>query len=202
MRAVNLRAGDLPGYAAQPRTPEGKSESEKRATRQFAACLGVDHGPSAGADPGSSELAEGSSPELARKEGPLRAEMIQSFVTVFHDAETSALVNRLFGEESAGRCISSYLRKILRGAELPSTLREGPIAVHQFAAPAHAFGWRIASYFAYRELTIPLELDMLGFSEGRGYVFVSAFALGGRFDPGAERHAVSLLMERARSHSA
>lgn len=198
--AVNLRVGDLAGYAAESEEHERESASGKRATRRFAICLGVNSETGA-TGPHGSGLAEASSPQLGRKAGELRDEMIQSTVMVFGNAEGPRLLNGLFAQRSAGHCIANYLQAILGSAQLPEELHQGPIEVHQFAAPADAFGWRTSSYFASSRISLPFEMTMLGFSEGRGYVLVFSFALGKRFDPQVERHAVSLLMERARSHS-
>jgi hypothetical protein len=205
-QAVNLQASDLPGYAAKAKERKQESATEKRATGQFLACLVDNLGGAAKDSEGAVEgavtggsVGEASSPEFERQSNPLESEMIQSSVMVTRSAELPAIIARAFRARGAEECLSRFFRTTFDDS-LEKGTHVGPLAVHELAAPAHAFGWRLISSIQARGLEVPFEMDLLGFSIDRAFVFVYTVSLSHPFNPHVERHAVSVLMARAKSH--
>lgn len=205
VKAVNLRASDLPGYTSKPKEHEKESSEEKHASQRFLGCLVRNLGDLGKVDKslegtaeGGADLAEAGSPEFQRQTEPLRSEMVQSFVLLMRSATLPGIIARAFRAKGAEGCLSSFVRADF-GAALGNGLRLGSLALHEIAAPANAFGWRVISLIRYRSVTIPFEMDLLGFSTGRTFVLVFTVGLSQRFDPQVERHVVTTLMKRAKS---
>jgi hypothetical protein len=194
--AVNLRAGDLPGFTAKKKEQESESASEKQGGRAFAQCLGI-----SGQEAHESGGADTSSPELERHGGELQRDAIQSTTTLLPSDTAAKLFLAVLAQRKTGTCVSRLLATSLDREVKAQGGSVGAISVKPITAPSNGFGWRASLKFGVAGRSLPVHFDLLGFIEGRAAVTLYVIAFPRLFPPAAERHAVSLLMQRAKANA-
>jgi hypothetical protein len=193
-RAVNLRPGDLPGYQAAPRESEGSSAAEKRASHELQQCLGA----SAEQHP----VVELSSLRFERK-ASIAQVSVSSSVTVERSTAIAGKELEAIHSPHTRSCFTTYFKGLFssptyKGATI------GPVKLESGTPPAAgtsgSFGWRLRTSLTVRSVPIPIELDILGFVEGRSEVALTSFGLAVPFPAATEQQLFLLLLSRARAH--
>jgi hypothetical protein len=192
--AVNLRAGDLPGFHRSS-AHEHASAAEKRLEPELAKCVGA-----AG---GKREATEMSSKTYERGESII-TQSVSSQVTVAH---TTALAARELAAIRGGHlrsCLAHYLSQLLASTNLHGA-KVGPVSTKQGSPPAPgtdgSFGLRFIETVTLHGLHIPFYVDILGFVKGRAEVSLFTFAVLRELPAALEEQLFSLLLERAKTHS-
>jgi hypothetical protein len=196
-RAVNLRATDVPGFAvshAQEHHREGANE--KRLSRELREC--------AGRQRESRDLLEAGSGEFERKAG-LASQEVSSQVAVQQSAARAAEDLATFRGGRARSCLSRYFAKLLSGLSAHGT-RVSKVSTRYGSPPAPgttgAFGLRVTATLSFRSVQIPFYLDYLVFVDGAAEVSLRSEGTPVPFPARAEERLFSLLVERAKAHSA
>ncbi len=192
--AVNLKAGDLPGFHPSS-AHEHASAAEKRLEPELAKCVG-----SAST---KREATEMSSKTYERGESII-TQSVSSQVTVAH---TTALAARELAAIRGGHlrsCLARYLKQLLASTNLHGA-KVGPVSTKQGSPPAPgsdgSFGLRFIETVTLHGLHIPFYVDILGFVKGRAEVSLFTFAVLREFPAALEEQLFSLLLERAKTHS-
>lgn len=192
--AVNLRAGDLPGFHPSSEQ-QHRSAAEKRLEPELAKCVA-----GSGA---KSEATEASSRSYERG-ASIVTQSVSSQVTV---ARTSALAARELAAIRGGHlqsCLARYLHQLLASEDLHGA-KVGAVATKQGSPPAPgadgSFGLRFIQTVTLRGLRIPFYVDILGFVKGRAQVSLYTFGVLREFPAALEEQLFSLLLERAKAHS-
>jgi hypothetical protein len=192
--AVNLRAGDLPGFHPSSEH-EHKSAAEKRLEPELAKCVG-----GAGT---KREATEASSKTYERGESII-TQSVSSQVTV---ARTTALAASELAAIRGGHlqsCLAHYLNRLLASTNLHGA-KIGPVSTKQGSPPAPgadgSFGLRFIETVTLHGLRIPFYVDILGFVKGRAEVSLFTFGVLREFPAALEEQLFSLLLERAKAHS-
>lgn len=189
-QAVNLRAGDVPGFKEAAPEHEQSSKAEERREEELQRCTG--------APGGEDGIAEASSPKFERKPSAIETETASSSVSVVRREAEAARVLAVLKRDHTGSCLESYVRLALKPPKGETIVT---VATAKIAAPANSFGWRILISLKIRDVSLPIQFDFLGFVRGRAEITLTTIGVGEIFPPATERHLVSLLMERAKSGS-
>jgi hypothetical protein len=194
-RAVNLTAADLPGFSVSTRRAH-EGTAEKRLEPELLHCVGAT-GTSGG-------LAEEGSQEFERKSGAA-AQTVSSEVTV---ARTPALAAKELAAFRSGHlqgCLSHYFNRLVRSQDLRGA-SVGPVSARHGSPPAPGtdggFGLRFVVTVTLRGIKIPFYIDILGFVDGSAEVSLLSTGLPEPLPATAEEQLFTLLVERAKSHSA
>jgi hypothetical protein len=216
-RAVNLRAGDVPGFVAEPRRervhPRNKAfEDESRYRRCFA--VGKQSKP----------LSKARSEKFARGVG-LHTESVSSEIdiapTPLSARRDLALASSALSSPTSRRCLARAFDSLgaqnqaiqvgkgrVRGSIriTVGNLRITPLSLGSITQNTDGgFGSNVAMSVTYtisvrgRTVTVPtsLQLDGLAVLVGRSEVTLSTVTLGGSFPPELEARLFSLLVSRA-----
>jgi hypothetical protein len=193
--AVNLKARDLPGFhvSAEHQQP---GSAEKRLEPQLSKCVGAAGAKGAAVEVGSKNYERGAS---------VITQSVSSQVTV---ARTAALAARELASIRGGHlqgCLSRYFNQLLASQNLHGA-KVGPVSTKQGSPPASgtggSFGLRFTETLTLRGLRIPFYVDILGFVKGRAEVSLFTFGVPRQFPAALEEQLFSLLLERAKAHSA
>lgn len=197
IRAVNLRANDLPGFAvSHEREQEGHTTAEKRLEREMLRCVGgTGHGSSKG-------LAEGSSENFELKHGILDLG-VSSEVGV---AQTAAIA---VGELAAIRsthvreCFSHYLTALFKGKRFAGATVSS-VSIKPGIPPAPGttggFAWRVTATISLHRLKLPFYMDLLGFVYGPARITLSSTGALKPFPAAIQQKLFSILLTRAKAH--
>lgn len=209
VKAVNLRAGDLPGFEGSA-SKEHQSAAQRQLSAGLKRCLGAGSGApgaagaaagvAAGAK-GSGTLAEGGSEEYERK-GSAGIAFAQSQVSVSASAAGAALKAAALRSSRVRHCLQSYLNLLLRH-ERQSGVRMGSVSVGSVTPPAPGaaggFGWKLTVPLRAHGISLPLRMEIIGFVYGPAQVTLMTGALPLPFPGSAERSLYMLLLGRAES---
>jgi hypothetical protein len=194
-RAVNLTAGDLPGFRV---SPAGESEPERATEQQreseLLRCVHV---------VSSHALAEENSKEFERQSSVL-AEGVKSEVTVAPSASLAAQELAVIRSAHARACVAHHLSLLLKGKDYGRGTF-GWISIAQGIPPAPGtsggFGWRITVKINVRGIPAPLYVDILGFMYGPAEVSLFTSGYPRPFSARSEERLFSLLLRRAKAHA-
>jgi len=196
-RAVNIRAGDVPGFtAASERDREHESPSEKHFERRFLACAGLP-------GHGSGRSTEAGSPTFERKRGIVSAS-VSSSVSIAGSPLLASTEARAFAGRRLRACLARAFDGLMR-AERPRGAQVGPVSVKYGSPPAPgasgSFGLRLTADVTVRSIPIPFYFDLLGFAYGRAEVTLFAIGLPAPFPATLEEELFSLLLRRAKARA-
>lgn len=205
--AVNLRAGDLPGFKESPAKREGESASDKQFDRQMRRCVGAAvTGVLEGAEKGKA-LADVKSDSFKR-EAPMLLEEAQSSVEVMRTGGVPRRALALIRSNRVRTCLATALGGMLRhmaGSKMHGATAR-LVSVTTTAPPAPgadgSFGWRVAATIATHGVTVPVYFDILAFISGRAAVMLMTSSLPAPFPAATENHLFALLVERAQAPGA
>jgi hypothetical protein len=194
--AVNLSAGDLPGFKAAAH--EHESAKDKAEERELLRCMARTFPSHAGA---GGSLAEADSHEYSREAGPFRVS-VSSGVTVARSAATAVKELAAIRSEKTRSCLKQYLEKLLKDGKFEGS-KASVVSIKQgtptAAGTSGTYGWRITAGFVVHGVKVPLYLDFLGFVYNRAEVSLFTSGLSAPFPSGAERYLFALLVERAKA---
>lgn len=190
---VQLRASDLPGFAAK-RESESKSK-EAAFNARLNHCAGT-HLP-------ARDLAEASSPSFERKAGAVQSEFIRSFSAV---APSEKIAKRELAaiDSSRGRaCLDRFLLSSLakgvgkQGASLgtPTVSSLAPTA----SGVSATFGWQITIPMSVHGIIFSLHVSLRGFQIGQGELLLVAFSVPEPVSNATQQRLYSTLIERAKA---
>jgi hypothetical protein len=195
--AVNLRATDVPGFAAS-QAPQHHRETptERRLAQELSKCVGTSRQ--------AAGLVQADSGEFERK-GGLANQSVSSHVTVENSA---ALATRDLATIRSGRlrsCLGRYFSGLLSGLATPGESVSG-VSTKYGSPPAPgttgSFGLRVTAKFNYHSFQIPIYLDYLAFASGSAEVALRSMGTPVPFPASAEEQLFTLLLERAKAHRA
>jgi hypothetical protein len=193
-RAVNLRAGDVPGFKVSSEAHEHETAGEKRLEREMLHCVG-----GAGFTDG---LAEESSKGFKRETSAF-AQSVSSGVTVMQTPALAAKELVAIRSEHVQACLSHYLDLLFKDLKHPRGATTSPVSISQATPPAPgttgSFGWRITAAITERGVTIPFYMEILGFVDGPAEVTLLTSGVPEPFPTATEQRLFSLLVERAKS---
>jgi len=192
VRAINLTASDVPGFAASRRR-EGSTPAEKHLEEETARCLG--------ARTSGKALAEGSSQSFEHRRGIL-ALSVSSSVTV---VATPAAAAKELSKARRGRvrgCLARYLGLVFKSLHQRG-LQVGKVSVQEGTPPASgatdSVGWRLSATLTDQRVRIPVYVDILGFTYGAADVLLFSSGLPVPFPAAPEQQLYTLLLHRAAS---
>lgn len=193
-RAVNLRAGDVPGFRTAPHEDERSSSTEKLHYKELQRCVG------SGED--SHPLVEAASPSFQRK-ASIAQVSVSSSVTVHSSAALTKKELETVRSPHTRSCFSKFFRGIFSGSAYKGTTI-GPVSLENGTPPAAgtsgSFGWRLRTSLSVHSLRIPFDLDILGFFYGRSSVALMSFGVAVPFPAATEQQLFLLLLSRAKAH--
>jgi len=193
VRAVNLRASDLPGFKVSSEK-EKEPTAAKSLEHRLLHCVG-------GALSGHG-LAEGSSKEYER-ETSAADESIESGVSV---APTAAIAARELQAVHDGKtqvCLSHYVTLLFRllASSEGHGLTASPIQISSLSLPAPGatgdFGWRMSGTISLHGIKVPFDIDIAGFVVGQAEVTLFAAGVAAHVPTTTERRLFALLLSRA-----
>jgi len=193
-RAVNLRAGDLPGFHASSEH-EHHGAGEKRLEAELLRCAD-----SAGASRG---IAESGSGDFQRRASIISLS-VSSEVSVWQTPALAAKELAAFHSGRLPKCLSHYFSGLLSNQQFRGAT-VSPISTKQGSPPAPgtsgSFGLRFKATVTLRHsIPIPLYIDVLGFVKGSAEVSLLATGLPEPVPAEAEEHLFRLLLARATAH--
>lgn len=212
VKAVNLRAGDLPGFTGSA-SKEHQSATQKRLSAGMKRCLGEQAAGAAGvsAEAGKGKakarhatLAEGGSEEYERK-GAGGIAFAESEVSVAPSAAAATFELAALRSGRVRYCMQRYLTGLLAHERHGHHgVRMGAVSVGRLTPPAPGatggFGWKLTVPLRTHGLTVALRMEILGFVDGPAQVTLTTGALPVPFPGSAERSLYTLLLHRAESH--
>lgn len=204
-RAVNLHASDLPAFKVKVEREERESPAEKQISREVERCVGASLHIGAPLDETGkhrgkqSEIAEVGSPSFQREPEGAALESVSSKVTVLASEEIALLQLKVIKSESTGACLAHYLGLILRAQKQLGAVRLHGLTISKINAPANGFGWRVKLTLTDHHISLPLQMQMLGFVVGRAEVSLMVLGVPVPFPIEEERKLVKLLMQRAKT---
>jgi hypothetical protein len=189
--AINLRAGDLPGYTVQ--APQNTATGHQIDAR-LQSCIGT----GAGQHAGSIDV---TSPTFASGSG-LLARQVESDVTI---QRSSRFVASDLALMRSGR-VQACLRRALEGLSIPlstggAVARIYDVNVTRLPIAARgadrSFGIRVTMSMGARGRHVRLYLDLIGDAVGRDELSLVTFAVTRPFPARTEQRLLSLLVSRA-----
>jgi hypothetical protein len=193
-QAINLRASDVPGFAAQSHSQGTATGSEINS--RLKSCVGnwSSH------HPGSLDV---DSPLF--KSGAGRAtEEVQSSVTV---QRSRGLVARDLAFIKGGRiqgCVGQAFKGIVipTSSGVPVTITSAQVGTLTTAVAGSdgSFGMRVIMTLEALGRTVPVSLDLYGYAVGRDELSLMTLAIGRDFPAQSERQLSQLLVTRSLAH--
>jgi hypothetical protein len=123
-------------------------------------------------------------------------------------AETPAAADKqlaAFRSGSLPKCLSHYFSRLLSGQRYQGAT-VSPVSTKQGSPPAAgttgSFGLRFTATVTLHRIPIPLYIDILGFVKGSAEVSLFATGLPEPVPASIEEHLFSLLLARAKRHTA
>lgn len=192
VRAVILRAGDLPGFRVSTEH-EHETATEKHLTGEMVGCIG-----GGGFTKG---LAAASSQHFERETGAFD-QGVHSEVTVAQTAAMAARELALIRGKRARACMSHFFGLIFKGVQYRGATF-GLVAISQGFPPAAgtagSFGWRVTAALRLHGLQIPIYVDIVGFVYGPAEITLFSSGAPEQFPAATERRLYALLVKRARA---
>jgi hypothetical protein len=193
--AVNLMASDVPGFhASSVRRHQGAAE--KRLEPELARCVSGAGAKGAATEMGSKTYERGAS---------VITQSVSSQVSVARTAASAASELAVIRGRHLRGCLSQYFNQLLASQNLNGA-KIGPVSTRQGSPPAPgadgSFGLRFIETLTLHSLRIPFYVDILGFVKGRAEVSLFTFGVPRQFPAAVEERLFSLLLERAKAHSA
>jgi hypothetical protein len=213
-RAVNLRAGDMPGFVGKPKKPEHPNLHNKafEADSQYRRCFSIAK---------QTKPVFKASSDQFNDVGRLGYASVSSQVEIAPTIATAqrelAAIKKALGDPAAGRCLARVFDRLgtqstpMRTARATvrvtvGGLRLAPLQVGSVtAATDGGVGLSLGMHVTYtvsargRTVTVPrsLHLDVLAFAVGRGEVTLTTITLGQPFPPEREARLFALMASRA-----
>ena len=193
VRAVNLRASDLPGFKVSSEK-EKEPAAAKNLEHQLLHCVG-------GA-PSGHGLAEGSSKEYERETSGTE-ESIESGVSVAPTAAIAARELQAARDRKTQACLSHYVTLLFRllASSEGHGLTASPVQISSLALSAPGatgdFGWRMSGSISLHGGKVPFDIDIAGFVAGQAEVTLFAAGLPEPVPTATERRLFALLLSRA-----
>jgi hypothetical protein len=196
--AVNLSANDLTGFTpSSEHSRHHETAREKHLGQELHACVGSGHG-------ATQPLVEATSGEYERK-GTLARQSVSSNVTVESSATLATEDLTALRNSRVRSCLSLYFEHELAGVGSQGA-RVTKVSTKYGSPPAPgtagSFGLRITATLTFHRLTLPFYVDYLGFVDGPAEVSLVSMGTPLPFPASAEEQLFSLLVERAKTHSA
>ncbi len=195
-QAVNLRAGDVPGFRASGKERKLTTPAERQSGVQLQRCIG---GGAAGR-----ALGEQSSPSF-RRGATIAQQSVSSSVTVARSATIAAKELSEIQSAHARSCFVRYLQQLFKGGTAGGT-SIGAVSVAHGTPPAPngggSFGLRISTTILVRSVRIPFYMDILGFVSGSAEISLQTSGIPVPFPGAAEQQLYTLLLARAKAHGA
>lgn len=190
-RAINLRAGDLPGFTAQAVTSNpADNEIASRARR----CPGI-------TDPGGHPGAVKASSPMFQTGSGATSLQLQSNVEI--ERSSSVVASDLKRVQSEP--VQSCLQQVFDGLSIPASngvpvtiggVQVTPLPTSRAGASA-SFGLRVVMVLSALGRSLPFTMDLFGYSVGRDEVSLVTYAVEQPFPPQAEQRLGALLVTRA-----
>jgi hypothetical protein len=189
--ALNLRASDLPGFAAT---------GHKRATSRERALEGTLRTCVAG-KAAAAPLAEASSDTFHHRGSGASVSLSSNVKVASTPALARAELRTMRGAHTRD-CLKSFVGQLL-ARDLRGDASAKVVSIAKVAPPtsgtAGAFGWRISGGLVAGGAQIPFFIDLLGFDYGQANVTLFATSLPAPFPAGAEGQLFALLVDRAKT---
>jgi len=196
VRAVNLSVGDIPEASVEANRAHSSDASGGPAARTCERLKGWGQ---------SHTIAEASSPKLRRGQ-ELEAEQITSSVSVLHDEQEVAQQFALLSSPALRECSARALTHSLDDTPIRNA-RWGRVTISKLPVNAPGttakVGLRIVATLnlSFSEVSIPLYVDVFGFSLGRAEVALTAMSATQPVPASTEQEIVALLLARAKAHT-
>jgi hypothetical protein len=193
-RAVNLSVGDIPEASVEAKRAHSSDAREGIEAHACERLKGWGH---------SHTIAEASSPKLRRGQ-ELEVERITSSVSVLSNERAVARQFALLSSPALRECAARALTRSLDDKSI-SNARWGRVTVSKLPVSAPGatakVGIRIvaALNFAFSEVSVPIYVDVLGFSLGRAEVALTALSATQPVPATTEQELLALLLARARA---
>jgi hypothetical protein len=192
-RAINLRAGDVPGFRASPHQQRHEGGEERRLKAQLQRCVHV-----SGA---REQPVESDSPEFSRHQGILSL-TVSSGVTVHSSAAIAQRELQTLHRPGVRACLHTYVERLLKGKAVAGS-HITPVSIAEGSPPAPgtngSYAWRIKAGLLVHGVKIPFYMDILGFVYGRNEVALQSFGLPVPLPARAQEDLFALLLERAKT---
>lgn len=193
--AINLHAGDVPGMTSTG-VSEHEGTKESRASSELARC--------AGGVGSTHQIVDIESGTFVRGEG-LEKQQVQSGVSVLSRAALAAQELAAIRSSRGRECITRLAQQQLAksaGSVRFSGVRTSPLPAG-LVGRGDTFGLRVSLTLTVsgNPTRIPLYLDFLGFISGPAEVDLNTYGISKPVPAVTERRLLSLLMNRAKSHS-
>jgi hypothetical protein len=189
-RAVNLKAADV---------PDAHGVRRRREKSEGAEVSHCEHGAA-----GGPKVAQVASPKLVRG-SELEKEEIASGVTVRPDAQATMREVSLLRSRSTRECVARAFTRRFAGMRVGEAhYGRFSISLLPVQAPGAdaAVAWRIQTSvnFTLSEVSVPIYIDVLGFTDGPAEVYLSAISATQPVPSATEQRLLSLLLSRAQAH--
>jgi hypothetical protein len=195
-RAVNLRAADVPGFVTSHEGEHHESQAQRHVTQELHEC--------AGRQALAQGVFEAGSGEFARKASIAR-QGVSSQVAVAGSASAATEALASLRSPRVRTCLSRYFSKLLthigsQGANV------GAVTTKYGTPPAPgtggSFGLRVTAIIGFRGIHLPFYIDYLSFVDGAGEISLLSLGTPVPFPANIEERLFSLLVARAKAHSA
>jgi hypothetical protein len=184
-KAINLKASDLPGWKQSPNTT---TSADQATSSRLAACAGAK-------SPNKIDVVDVSSPYFDQGQ----TEVSSDVTMVRSHADGLADLKALTSSKLSG-CVQQILVPELN-KDLPVGATVSNLQISAFApsgAPRDSFGLRIAlSVTVPQQGAVPINIDTIGFLDGRAEVELDATQTGGDPSTSLEQELLSFLVTRA-----
>ncbi len=193
--AVNLSAGDIPEASVEKKRTATADASERREGGACERLVGWGH---------PHTITEASSPKLRRGQ-ELEVEQITSSVAILSDERAVARQFALLASPTLRKCAARALTRNLDDKSIANA-RWGRVSVSklpvQAAGTSATLGIRIVASLdlTFSEVSVPIYVDVLGFSVGRAEVAMTAMSATQPVPATTEQELLSLLLARAKAH--
>jgi hypothetical protein len=193
--AVNLSVGDIPEASVEAKRANSSEKSEGSEAHACEKLNGWGR---------SHTIAEASSPKLRRGQ-ELEIERITSSVSVLSDEQAVARQFALLSSPALRKCAARALTRSLDDKSI-SNARWGRVTVSKLPVSAPgttaSVGIRIVATLnlPFSEVSVPIYVDVLGFSLGRAEVALTAMSVTQPVPAATEQELLSLLLARARAN--
>ena len=194
-QAVNLRAGDVPGFTAAAKERKPPTAAAQQASAELQRCEG------SGAK--SQPIANVGSPSFKRGGASVAQQTVSSSVMVARSAAIASSELDEIGSAHGRSCLIRYLGQLFSGLTA-SGAKIAPVSIAHGTPPAPSgggsFGLRVSTALVVRSVRVPFYLDILGFVHGATEVTLQSSGIPVPFPAAAEQQLYTLLLSRAKAH--
>jgi hypothetical protein len=213
-RAVNLRAGDLPGFVGKPKKHRHRNLHNKafEADSQYRRCFSIGKQTKTVFKASSDEFSD-----VGRLSYASASSQVEIAPTIATAQRELATIRKALGDPASARCLARIFDRLGAQSQPIRTakgtvritvggLRLAPLQVGSATAGTDgglglSLGMNVTYTVSARgrtaTLPTPLHLEVLAFAVGRGEVTLTVITLGQPFPPEREARLFSLLVSRA-----